>query len=123
MRTFDQKEIKARPFPDRPIEERSDPQESDLIRLHLGEAKTASKKFGHLHPLKQIRKHCLACSGNRPIMVRYCLDPDCALWFLRFGRKPWCLIRAEGAKALDLFDPENFKPGGKFGPDKFTDTE
>jgi|GEM_PF-6729596 len=39
-------------------------------------------------PLKQIRKHCIACSAGFPKEVRLCPITDCPLYELRFGHNP-----------------------------------
>ena len=55
-------------------------------------------------PLRQIRKFCLDCASG-PKSVRFCKDPSCALWHLRFGRKPKSVMRLEGTDARCYFDP------------------
>ena len=39
-------------------------------------------------PLKAIRLHCLDCSGWSSKEVELCPATKCALYHLRFGRKP-----------------------------------
>ena len=75
-------------------------------------------KIPHQSPLRQIRHFCLACHYNQPSEVRFCSDPGCALWFLRFGRSPKRVIKEQGSQAEKLFEPENFRKGSKFDPDK-----
>jgi len=69
-------------------------------------------------PLKQIRENCLECCGNQYSMVRYCQLTDCPLWYLRFGRMPQTIIKKGGPGEKQLFIPDNFQEGAKFGPDK-----
>jgi len=72
-----------------------------------------------LSPLKQIRRFCLHnCFQGQTKEVRYCSSIECPFWFLRFGRSPKRVINEEGHPAEQLFDPENFKEGAKFDPNK-----
>lgn len=69
-------------------------------------------------PLKKIRENCLECSGNQYSGVRCCPLTDCPLWYLRFGRMPKTVVKAGGRDEEDLFNPEKFQEGAKYGPDK-----
>lgn len=68
-------------------------------------------------PLKSIRENCLNCCGNQYSQVRLCPLTGCPLWFLRFGRMPKTVVKA-GKDDEDLFNPENFEEGAKYGPDR-----
>jgi hypothetical protein len=69
-------------------------------------------------PLKKIRENCLDCCGNQYSMVRYCPLTDCPLWYLRLGRMPQTIIKKGGEEEKELFIPDNFQEGAKYGPDK-----
>ncbi len=73
-----------------------------------------------LSPLKKIRENCLDCCGNQYSAVRLCPLTSCPLWFLRLGKMPQTIIKKGGAEGKELFNPENFKEGGKFDPCKDT---
>lgn len=49
--------------------------------------------FPKQSPLKQIRKQCRECWGGSVKAVRDCHATDCALWLLRFGKRPKTFIR------------------------------
>jgi hypothetical protein len=69
-------------------------------------------------PLKRIREKCLDCSGNQYSLVRLCHLTDCPLWFLRLGKMPQTIIKKGSKQDEELFNPENFREGEKFDPDK-----
>ena len=64
-----------------------------------------------LTPRGSIRVFCRQCSGTF-LDVKFCSDPDCALWPHRLGTKE-AATRKYGA---ELFNKENFEEGGKFAP-------
>jgi len=80
--------------------------------------KNARIKIPRHSPMKQIRKNCLECVCGQRQEVRYCSGPSCALWYLRFGMSPSRFIKANGPESELLFDPENFKEGAIYDPDK-----
>lgn len=80
---------------------------------------TPKIKIPRQSPLKQIRKFCLDCFCGQPKEVRFCTDPTCAHWYLRFGKSPQSVIRIEGKEAERLFDPSNFGKGAVFGSEKY----
>ena len=71
-----------------------------------------------LSPLKQIRKACLECMGNSRKSVRFCPNTECHFWYLRFGMSPKRAINENGEHYQELFNPNNFKDGAKYSPDK-----
>ena len=62
-------------------------------------------------PMKSIGDHCRECAGTF-LDVKFCSDPDCALWEYRFGRHDAALHQY----GPDIFRKENFREGGKFEP-------
>lgn len=68
-------------------------------------------------PLTAIRHCCLGCCGDNTRFVRYCPETECPIWLFRFGMMPKSFSKKYGPYAEELFDPENFKEGGKYGPD------
>lgn len=75
-------------------------------------------KIPKLSPLKQIRKQCLDCCSGSVKAIRFCHSTDCPLWYLRLGKFPRTVIKANGENWKQLFDRENFKRGEEFSPDK-----
>jgi len=67
-------------------------------------------------PLKAIRRFCVECCGNSVDSIRFCMNTDCCLWYLRFGSRPQTLMRKTKEYAL-LLDKENFGKGCLFDPE------
>ena len=62
---------------------------------------------------KSIRKKCLGCSETKNDVL-FCQIIDCPHWPFRLGCSPEAAIKARGKKYEQIFNPENFKPNGKF---------
>jgi hypothetical protein len=105
-----------------PPEEIEESRDQGQTAARSEEEIVARKKTPHVHPLKQIRRFCLTCVSDQRKEIRFCLDTDCPLWFLRFGKSPKRVINEERPLAWELFDPENFKEGAKFSSEKTIDS-
>lgn len=65
---------------------------------------------------RAIKRHCLMCCGNRPLLVQFCPSVDCFLWDFRFGCRPRIALKRLGEDGKDLLDRACFGDGRKFDP-------
>jgi hypothetical protein len=70
------------------------------------DARSDTEATGHSTPLRAARKHCLSCCNGSSNEVRLCPAVSCALWSIRFGKRPTTEDRATVAAAGRVYPVE-----------------